>query len=154
MRTAGQIKRELIDLIWRKRLPKSKIADDARCSMYQLWSVLKMEATENVLRRFDAYLDAKDLHHHVKGSRLLSKIEMLADEMYHQFDAPSLPTKDFALMPVDKQRYIYARMHMRAKRLLRDYYEKSTGGKIQFSDGTTYWHCKDKLKARGFTFPA
>ena len=154
MRSAGQIKRELIELIWRKRLPKSKIAEDARCSMHQLWSALKLEATEVVLRRLDAYLDAKDLHRHVKGSRLLSKIEMLADEIYHQFDAPSLPTKDFALMPVDKQKYIYQRMHMRAKRLLRECYEKQTGSTIIFSDGATYWKCKDKVKARGFTFPA
>ncbi len=151
MRTAGQIKRELIDLIWRKRLPKVKIAEDSRCSMFQLWSALKLEATETVLRRMDAYLDAGDLHKHVKGSRLLSRMEMLRDEMWYQFDAQSLPMADFMLMPVDKQKLIYLRMHMRAKKLLREKYEKVTGTKIYFSDGATYWKCKEKLKAKGIT---
>ncbi len=148
------MKRELIDLIWRKRLPKVKIAEDSRCSVQQLWSALKLEATETVLRRFDAYLDAKDLHQHVKGSRLLSRIEGLSDEIWKQFEGRSIPMKDFALMTVEKQKYIYERMQMRAKRLMREHYEQATGQKVYFSDGATYWKCKDKLKAKGFTFPA
>ena len=45
-------------------------------------------------------------------------------------------------------------MHMRAKRLLLEYYEKTTGSTIIFADGATYWKCKDKVKARGITLPS
>ena len=149
MRTAGQIKRELIDLIWRKKLPRIKIAEDSRCSNAQLWQALKLEATETVLRRLDAYLDAKDLHQHVKGSRLLARIENLSYELYHYYDQKSLPIADIALWPLDRQKWLLEKMHWRAKKHLRLRFQREMGADIAFSDGSDYWKSKKKAQARG-----
>lgn len=150
MRTAGQIKAELIRLRFDRkfRLPLAKIAKDARCSPPQLISAMKLEATEVILRRLDAYLDAAHLHVHTKGSRLLYQIERLSDEMWRQWGARSLPMRDVQLMPRERQLRLHTAMHWRAKRLLRLEFKKETGVDLKLADGLSYWKAKAKAEAR------
>lgn len=151
MRSAGEIKRELIRLLYGLKLPKTKIAQDSGCSEFQVWSALRLNATETVLRRLDAYLDAPHLHHHVKGTRLLKKIEMMREELWERFRAPSIRMSDFQLMSKEKQEWILNRMHWRAKRLLKARVKERTGSDVHFADGSNYWACKKKVKAKGIS---
>lgn len=150
MRTAGQIKTELIRLRFDRkfRLPLAKIAKDARCSPPQIISAMKLEATETILRRLDAYLDAGHLHTHTKGSRLLYQIERLSDEMWREWRARSLPMRDVQLMPTERQRRLLTAMHWRAKRLLRLEFKEETGIELKLADGLSYWKAKAKAQAR------
>ena len=150
MRSAGQIKTELIRLRFDRkfRLPLAVIAKDSRCSPPQVISAMKLEATEVILRRLDAYLDAGDLHVHKKGTRLLYQIERLSDELYREFGARSLPMRDVQLMPTERQRRLHTAMHWRAKRLLRGVFLKETGVELRLADGLSYWKAKIKAQAR------
>lgn len=150
MRTAGQIKTELIRLRFDRkfRLPLAVIAKDSRCSPPQLISAMKLEATEVILRRLDAYLDAGHLHKHTKGTRLLYQIERLSDEMWREWGARSLPIRDVQLMPVERQRRLLTAMNWRAKRLLRHEFMKETGVELRLADGLSYWKAKTKAQTR------
>lgn len=150
MRSAGQIKTELLRLRFDRkfRLPLAVIAKDARCSPPQVISAMKLEATETILRRLDAYLDAGHLHQHRKGTRLLYQIERLSDEMYREWGARSLPMRDVQLMPAERQRRLLTAMNWRAKRLLRLEFLKETGVELKLADGLSYWKAKAKAEAR------
>ena len=53
MRPPGEIKRQLLILRDLKRLPRSHICENARVSFHQLNTALRLEATEDVLRKLD-----------------------------------------------------------------------------------------------------
>lgn len=148
MRTAGEIKTELIKLRFAKRLPLLKVAEDSRCTVQQVMSAMKLEATEVILRRLDAYLDAGHLHVHIKGTRRLFRIERMKDELWRQFQARSLPMQDVQLMPPDRQIRLMHAMDWRLKHLLRERVKKETGIDLHFADGLSYWHCRAKVLAR------
>lgn len=156
MRSAGEIKRELLKLRFDRkfRLPLSLIAKDSRCTPQQVISAMKLEATETVQRRIDAYLDAGHLHEHRKGTRLLYRIERMSDELYREFGARSLPMRDIQLMPVERQKRMLVAMHWRAKRLLRRKFFEETGAELRLSDGLSYWRAKTRaLSRKGIVAP-
>lgn len=148
MRTAGEIKTALIKLRFAKRLPLIKIADDSRCSPKQVMEAMKLEASEVIQRRLDAYLDAGQLHVHVKGSRMLFRIERMQNELWREFSARSLPVRDVALLPVDRQIRLMHAMDWRLKKLLRERVKNQTGIEVHFADGQSYWRCRQKVLER------
>lgn len=150
MRTAGEIKKELIFLRFdkTKRLPLVKIAKDSRCSPVQVMDAMRMIASETIQRRLDAYLDAKDLHVKSKDTMRLRKIENLTRELWNEYEARSLPVKDVMLLSPARQERLLIAMEWRAKRLLREKFHKETGVEIHFSDGLNYWRCKTQAATR------
>jgi hypothetical protein len=149
MRTQGEIKTELLKLRDLKRMPYSKMAEDSRCSKEQIITALKLEATEPVLRRLDAYLDATHLHVHKKDSDLLYRIEQLDRELYREFQAKSIHILTVQSWSVDRQKRHAAAMDYRLKQLLKERIERDTGARMRFPDGLNYWKCKDYARARG-----
>lgn len=147
MRSASAIKMELIRLRFTVRLPLKKISDDARCNPQQIMDAMRLEASETVQRRLDAYLDAKKLHVHDRESKLLSDIERLSREMAKFLEVRNIPMRDVYIMPVERQKRLYIAMGWRAKRLLREKIEKETGKTAIFPDGKTYWRCKASFYA-------
>ena len=152
MRSADEIKRALIFLRFdrSKRLPLAKIASDSRCSPPQIMQAMRLEASETVQRRLDAYLDAGNMHTQSKETRLLRMIEDLSEELYREYEARSIPLRDVMLLSPDRQKRLRNAMEWRLKRLLREDFEKKTGRPIHFSDGLTYWRCKAKAVSRGW----
>lgn len=154
MRTADQIKSELIQLRFTKRIPLSKIAEDSRCSPQSVIQAMKLEASETIQRRLDAYLDAKNLHVVTKETKLLNSIEHMNRELWIEFKAHSIPMKDVALMPAWRQERLRLAMDWRLKKLLRERVEKEIGKPLKFSDGESYWRIKAKILTRKGELPA
>ena len=152
MRSAAQIKQELLKLRFTLKLPLKKISDDSRCSPHQIMQAMQLNASETIQRRIDAYLDAKTLHHHDRESRLLSEIERLSYEMFKFLGVRNIPMRDVYIMPVDKQKRLFTAMNWRAKRLLREKIEQETGEPVYFPDGKTYWSCKASFYTRNGEF--
>jgi hypothetical protein len=151
MRTQLQIKQELERLRFDRKhqLPIAKIAQDSRCNQRQVTDAMTLNASETVLRRLDAYLDAGHLHHLDKDSKLLNRIEWLKNELYREYQARSIPMEDVMRLPLERQKRLFTAMQWRAKRLLREKIEKESGARLYFPDGLSYWRCKAKVIARG-----
>lgn len=151
MRTPQQIKDALVFLRFdkSKRLSLAQICRDSRCQSRQVTDAMTLNASETVLRRLDAYLDAGQLHEVHKESRLLNRIEYLKNELFREYAARSIPMEDVMRLPLDRQRRLFNAMEWRAKRLLREKVEKEAGARLHFSDGLPYWRCKAKVVARG-----
>lgn len=148
MRSAGEIKTELLKLRDLKHLPYSKMATDSRCSKAQIVTALKLEATEDVLRRLDAYLDAKHLHVQKKGSDLLYRIEQMDRELWREYGARTkhiLTVQDWS---EDRQKRHAAAMDHRLKCLLREKYQRVHNTKVVLPDGVNYWQCKAYVERR------
>lgn len=148
MRSAGEIKRELIVLRFQKRLPLVKIAEDCGCSVQQIMSAMKLEATEVIQRRIDAYLDAKHLHKHEKNTRMLWDLEQLTRELVSVYNARTLPMRDIQNLSPEQQKRMRNAMHWRLKTLLRDRWRNDHGTEIHFRDSQSYWTCKAKVLTR------
>ena len=111
MRSPGEIKTELLKLRDLKHLPYSQIEEDSRCSKPQIVSALKLEATEDVLRRLDAYLDAKHLHLPKRSnSELLYRIEQMDRELYREFGAKTKHILTVQGMSVEQQKRLAGAM--------------------------------------------
>ena len=149
MRSPGEIKLELLKLRDLKRLPYAKISEDSRCSTAQIVTALKLEATEPVLRKLDAYLDAKHLHVHKKDSELLYRIEQMGREIYREFGGNTVHILTVQGWSTDKQKRHAAAMDYRLKMLLKERIEREHGARIRFPDGLNYWKCKEYARARG-----
>ena len=149
MRSAEEIRSAILRLRDVKRLPYTYMTECSRCSREQIISAFRLEATEDVLRRLDAYLDATHLHNLRKDTKLLREIEDLDRELYREYKAKSLHPLTIQKMSADQQKRLLNAMHYRAKNLLRDKIEKDTGVRLLFSDGLDYWQTKKKAAERG-----
>ena len=149
MRAPGEIKTELLKLRDLKHLPYAKMEEDSRCSRPQILSALKLEATEDVQRRLDAYLDAKHLHVQKKDSELLYRIEQLDRELYREYGAKTKHILTVQSMSVEQQKRLFSAMDYRAKMLLKERLERDYGARIRFPDGINYWKCKEYARKRG-----
>lgn len=143
------MKAELLRLRFTVKLPMKKIADDAMCSIEQIKAAMRMEATESVCRRIDAYLDAKKLHVHSRDSKLLSKIENMTFELTRFWKERTLPMVMIYPMRIPQQQRLATAMEWRLKRLLREKVLKETGTEPRFADGASYWQCKERVYIRG-----
>lgn len=149
MRSAGEIKTEILKLRDLKHLPYSKIAADSRCSKAQIISAIMLEATEDVQRRLDAYLDAKHLHVQKKDSELLYRIEQMDRELWRVYGGRTKHILTVQDMSEEQQKRHAAAMDYRLKCLLRETVEKQTGRRVNLPDGFNYWQCKEYLRKKG-----
>jgi len=118
------------------------ISERSGVSPQQIMKAMALDASESVLRRIDAFLDAKNLHKLQKDSVLLREIENLTYELWRFWNEKSLPMTYIYPMPLEKQKRLKEAMHWRLKRLLRERIKKETGIEPRFSDGSTYWLLK------------
>ena len=116
--------------------------------MKHLADALKMEASETVLRRLDAFLDAKDLHAPDKSSALLSKIEMMSNEIRRMYGERTIPMRDVMRLSTAAQQSLARKMNWRLKRLLRAKVIKDYGYEPILPDSESYWRSKTKVLAR------
>ena len=142
MRSAGEIKKQLLILRDLKHLPRSHICENARVSLHQFTTALRLEATEDVLIKIDAYLDAKHLHVRKKNSERIYRFERYDRELYCQYGAKSIHALTFQNMSYDQQDRMLASMDYRCKRLLAEKLERE-GVKVRLPDGLNYWKCKE-----------
>lgn len=149
MRSQGEIKRELIRLRWTAKVPIKDIADRAGVGVQQIIKAMQLEASESVLRRLDAFLDAKHLHVVEKNSRLLYEIERLSYELWRFHGQNTLPMSYIYPMPVEKQRRLKIAIQWRLKKLLREKLEKEAGRTFRIPDGANYWKLKEYYYPKG-----
>lgn len=154
MRSAGEIKRQLQKLRFEKKLPMEKIARDSRCTVQQIIQAFKLEATEMILRRLDAYLDAGKLHVLTPENKRHFSIERMSNELWFVWGMKTMKMSDVLLLSVDQQKRLQIAMNWRLKRALRGYVQEKTGKEPLFPDSATYWRCKAKVAAEiGFVAP-
>lgn len=142
MRSAGEIRKELLKLRDLNHLPRAHICESARVSLHQFNTALKMEATQDTLIRLDAYLDAKHLHVHRKNSERIYRFERYDRELYCQYGAKNKHVLTFQNMSKDQQDRMLAAMDYRCKRLLAEKLERE-GVRLRLPDGLNYWQCKE-----------
>lgn len=111
-------------------------------------SALKLEATEDVLRRLDAYLDATHLHVVKKSSKLLWQIEKLDRELYAVYGGRTIHPGTVQLWSRDRQKRHLDAMQYRAKNLLKRVLELKGIPYVRLPDGTDYWRWKESVCKR------
>ena len=146
LRSAAEIKRELIILRFTKKIPLVRIARDSRCGIPQVIAAMKLQATELIQRRLDAYLDAGHLHVIDKKTKLLDKIERMTFELRREFEQRSLPMKDVQLLSIDQQQRLANAMDWRLKKCLREKFKAQIGWELLIRDGESYWAAKAKVR--------
>lgn len=148
MRSAGQIRAELLKLRMENRLSLADLGRRSRCSTGHIAAALRMDASETILRRLDAFLDAKDLHEPDKSSATLDRIERMTDELRWMYGARSIPMRDVMRLSPTKQQALARKMNWRLKRLLREKVQKDYGFEPFLPDSESYWKSKTKVLAR------
>ena len=148
MRSAGDIKRGLLDLRFSKKLPLKKIADDSGCSVPQVIAALQLDATETVQRRLDAYLDAGKMHVHTEDTKRTFRIEQLSRECWNLWKLHTIPMRDVYLLPPERQKRLEAAITWRLKRALREYIKAKFGYEPKLADSASYWRAKAKICAK------
>lgn len=148
MRSAGEIRTELLKLRDLKRLPYAHIEENSRCSRAQITAALRMEATEDVLRKLDAYLDAKHLHEARKDSEELYQYERYSNELFRCYGARTVHPGTFQNYSRDRKKRMLAAMDFRCKQLFAEVMRR-TGSDARLPDGLNYWKCKEYIRKRG-----
>lgn len=149
MRSATDIRTQLLRLRDVNQLTLNYIADTSRCTPFEVRRALGLDGSEATLRKLDAFLDAPQLHVIKKNTGLLYRIEKLDSEMWREYRAKNLHPLTIQAMSVNQQKRLLNAMDNRAKMLLRDKVKEETGVALKFPDGLNYWQCKAKARARG-----
>ncbi len=154
MRSAGQIKKDLQMLRFAKKLPMEKIATDSRCTVQQIIQAFKLEASELIQRRLDAYLDAGKLHVVTQETKRAYAIEKMSNELWFVWGLHTMKMSDVYLLSPDAQKRLEIAMNKRLRRALRAYVTEKTGREPLFPDSASYWRLKAKVAAEiGFVAP-
>lgn len=148
MRSAAEIRAQVLHLRDVNHLPMTYIADTSRCSTFEVWQALKLDASETTLRKLDAFLDATHLHVVKKESQILYRIEQLNREMFKRFKARNLHPLTVQDMSFNQQRRLLNAMDSRAKQLLQAEVLEKHSVKMIFPDAYTYWQCAAKVRRR------
>ena len=144
MRSPADIRKYLLIVRDRNQLPLSEICRGSRCSRHEFFAALRFEASEDTLRKFDAYIDAPHLHTVKKETKLLFKIERMSEELYREYNCKSPHPRWIQNLPIDKQENILLAMYFRAKCYLAQMMYVETGRVYKIPDGQTYWQWKKK----------
>ena len=147
MRSPGEIKKQILILRDLKHLPRAHICENSRVTLHQLSSALKLEATEDVLLKLDAYLDAPHLHKRKKNSERIYRFERYDRELYFRYGAKNVHALTFQDMSRDQQERLLVAMDYRLKRLLAEKLERE-GVRVRLPDGLNYWKCKELIEKK------
>ncbi len=116
-------------------------------SPFQLVSALKLEATQDVLIKLDAFLDAKHLHSKKKHSERIYRFEQYDRELYMRWKAKSVHVLTFQNMSMHQQDRMLSAMDYRCKRLLAEELAR-TGVQLRLPDGLNYWKCRELFEKK------
>lgn len=149
MRAPGEIRKQLLLIRDKNQLPYGLLCERSRCSYNEIVSALKLEASENTLRRLDAFLDAPALHvPPEKDTRLLWEIEQLSRELYHEFRVRTAHPLRVQRLSVDRQKRMLLALNFHAKCMFVQMMHAETGLKFRIPDGQSYWQFKAKCLRR------
>lgn len=151
MRSAGEIRTELLKLRDLRKLPYAQLEQDSRCSRAQIVTALRLEATEDVLLRLDAYLDAPHLHAVRKESEDLYDYEKYSNELFRCYGAKTVHPLTFQNYPPDRRKRMLAAMDFRCKKLFAEVAKLQTGKDLVLPDGQNYWRCKEYVRKKGIS---
>lgn len=147
MRNQAEIKKHLLKLRFTDGITLVQIAKDSGCQVAQVIAAMKLEASELIQRRLDAYLDAPKLHRVTKETRLLARIENFTREL-GRWKLRTIPMRDVYLMSPDQQRRLHRAMQWRLKKHLREYVKAKKGFEPRFPDANSYWRCKAQVASK------
>jgi len=147
VRSAVEIKKELLRLRFTVRMPMEQIAKDAGCQVKQVIQAMQLDASELVQRRIDAYLDAGHLHKVTKETRLLERLAHASREL-GRWQLRTIPMRDVRLLPPDKQERLYRAMQWRLKKALREHVKAIKGWEPRFADSASYHKCLSEMASR------
>lgn len=134
----------MIRLRDQERLTYVVICERARITRDQLISVFNMMATEDTLRKLDAFLDAPKLHKRERANTITAyEIENLSRELWREFRYKSPHPERVAKWNADRQRLAYNRMTMYGKLLYQKKVKEETQLTVRVPDGATYWQYKE-----------
>lgn len=148
MRSRAEIRKHLLLIRDRNQLPYSAISEDSRCSPSEIYAALKFEASENTLRKLDAYLDAPKLHVRRRETKLLWEIEQIDRELYKEYGIRTMHPLRVQKMSEDRQKRYLLAMYFKAKCCLVQMMYVETGLTFKIPDGQTYWQFKAKCLRR------
>jgi len=147
MRSAGEIRTELLKLRDLRHLPKAHICENARVSAHELISAFKLEATELTLLKLDAYLNAPQLHVRKKHSERIYRFEQYDRELYMRWKAKSIHVLTFQDKTRDEQERTLSAMDYRCKRLMIEEYARK-GIALCIPDGLNYWKARKYVEEK------
>lgn len=129
-------------------MPYTVLSERSRCSRLEIINALRFEASEDTLRRLDAFLDAPQLHEHRKETRLLWAIEQLDRELYKEYGVHSMHPMRVQKMSVDRQKRHLLALDFKAKSCFVQMIYVETGLTFKIPDGQSYWQFKIKCVRR------
>lgn len=149
MRAPHEIRKEILRIRDINRLTMTTICERARISRHEITAALGMRATEDTLRRLDAFLDAPKLHERGREQTLVeAQLERLSNEVWREFKMKTTHPKIIANMPFDKQKRLLGEITWRAKYALQRKILADHGLVVKVPDGATYWQYKERCLHR------
>jgi hypothetical protein len=147
LRSAVEIKKEILRLRFTNRMPLAQIAKDSGCQVKQVVQAMQLDASELVLRRLDAYLDAPKLHKVSKETVLLERLAHATREL-GRWQLRTIPMRDVQLLSTDKQKRLYRAMQWRLKKALREHVKAIKGWEPRFADSASYHKCLAEMASK------
>lgn len=149
MRPPGDIRRQVLRIRDKNKLTMTVICERARISRHEIIATLNMRATEDTLRKLDAFLDAPKLHERDRSQTLLAhQLENLSREVWNEFRMKTKHPGTIALMSHDQQKRILHSITARAKFFLQKKILAEHGLVVKVPDGATYWQYKQRCLHR------
>lgn len=145
MRPPVEIRKQVLRIRDKNKLTMTLICERSRVSRFELIACLNMRATEDTLRKLDAYLDAPKLHERGRAQTLLAhQLENLSREVWSEFKMKTTHPAVIARMPHDQQKRLLNTITARAKFLLQKKILAENGLVVKVPDGATYWQYKQR----------
>lgn len=149
MRRPDEIRRLVLRLRDKRKLTLATICERSRVSRHDIYSCLNMHASEDTLRKLDAFLDAPKLHERDRSqSPLAYELERLSREVWREFGMKTPHPAVFDRMSPDRQRQTFLTITWRAKFMLQKKVLAEHGIVVKVPDGATYWQYKERCLHR------
>jgi hypothetical protein len=149
MRAPPDIRRQILRIRDKNKLTMVVIGQRARVSRFEIQAALSMRATEDTLRKLDAFLDAPKLHLRSRTQSLVEhQLEKLSREVWKQFKMPTAHPLSIADWPVDRQKQYLNSVSARAKFYLQKKVLAEHSIVVKVPDGATYWQYKERCLHR------
>ncbi len=149
MRPPHLIRREILRLRDVEKLTTVTICERSRVSRTEIINCFKMQATEETLRRLDAFLDAKKLHVRPRAQTLLAHdYEKLSRELWRWFKMPTVTPATFERWDHHRQKKYVNGITSVANKLWQRKLLDEHAIVVKVPDGATYWNFKARCVHR------
>lgn len=148
MRSAAEIRTGILRIRDKNKLPLTIIAERSRCSRDELISAFTFDASENTLRRLDAYLDAPKLHRRKRGTSLIYKVERLSGELWKEYRVKTWHPNRVQDASRDELERYWGLINYIGKQELQRKMLKDHSLVVKVPDGEPYWLYKERCIRR------